>query len=59
MREGKVVEDKQLAGSQVQLNFDVLDAEAMLLKERDLGAEAVELRATEKTRIGLHARKAW
>lgn len=59
VRKRKVVEDEQLAGSQVHLDFDVRDAEAMLLEERDFGADAVELRATEKTRVSLHARKTW
>jgi hypothetical protein len=59
VRERKVVEHEQLPGSQVDLDFDVLDAEAVLLEEREFRAQAVELAATEKVRIGLHARKLW
>jgi hypothetical protein len=57
--DSEVVEDKQLARAQVHLDLDVFDAEAMLLEKRDFGAEAVELRATEKIGVGLHAGKAW
>jgi hypothetical protein len=45
VRNSKVVEDEQFAGSQVELDLDVRDAEAMLLEERDFGAESLELRA--------------
>jgi hypothetical protein len=57
VRESEVVEHEQLPRSQVDLDLDVLYTEAVLFEERDLGAQAVELGATEKIRIGLHARK--
>jgi hypothetical protein len=59
VRKSEVVEEEQLAGAQVHLDFGVRDAEAMLLEERDFGAEAVELSATEKIGFGLHAGQAW
>lgn len=59
VRQRKVVEHEQLSGSQLDLDFDVPDAEAVLGKERELGVQAVELCATEKVGVGFHAGKLW
>jgi hypothetical protein len=59
VRESQIVENEEVAWPQRHLDLDIFDTETVVLKEREFGANAVELHSTEKIRGNLHARKTW
>jgi hypothetical protein len=57
MGEREVVEDEQLTGLQSNLDLNLLDLEAVVLEEREFGAQAVELHTAERVWVNLDTRE--
>jgi AraC-like DNA-binding protein len=57
VRQCKVVEHQQLPGLQIDRDLDILNAEAVVREEGELGRHGVELQTAEKARVPLDARE--